>query len=228
MATYVILHGGTTGGWYMGKVARRLRQAGHEVFTPTYTGLGERAHLLNREIDLDTHIQDILNVFHYEDLDDVILVGKSYSGLVITAVAEAIPDQIRHLVYLDALVPQDGQSLADMVGPEVMAQIDELVQANGDGWLLPAAKSVDSRLTDHPIKTVYGKVEIKNPTAAALPRTYICCTEKTESPFTPTLYRVAQQAKDAGWSYRELPTHHEPEISMPDEVTELLLEFVDR
>ena len=225
MATYVILHGATAGGWILRKVELRLRKAGHEVFTPTYTGLGERSHLLNREIGLDTHIQDVLNVFHYEELNDVILVGISYSGMIITAIAEVIPERIAHLVYMDAFVPQDGEALADLCGAQVMAQLDEVVQARGDGWLLPGFKEVEPRSTDHPIKTFYDRIDVKNPASAALPRTYICCTEKSEdSMFTEPLYQMAQRAKDAGWRYRELPTDHLPERDMPDELTALLLE----
>ena len=226
MATYVILHGATAGSWMTRKVARRIRKAGHEIFTPTYTGLGERSHLLNREIGLETHIQDVLNVFHYEKLNDVILVGISYSGMVITAVAEAIPERIGHLVYVDAVVPQDGESMADLCGVQVMAQLDEIVQSHGDGWLMPAFNEVEARSTDHPIKTFYDKIEVKNPASTALPRTYICCTEKSEdSIFTKMLYQMAQRAKDAGWRYRELPTDHFPERDMPDELTALLLEL---
>jgi pimeloyl-ACP methyl ester carboxylesterase len=226
MTTYVILSGVTAGGWFMGKVARRLRKAGHEVFTPTYTGLGERSHLLNRDIDLDTHIQDVLNVFEYEDLNDVILVGKSYSGIIIEAVAEAIPERIRHLVHLDTAIPQNGLSLGDLVGPEVMAQLEEVAQSYGDGWRLPADKSVDPRLTDHPLKTFYGKVELINPAAAALPRTYICCTEKpADALLSPALYQAAARARDKGWGYHELPTDHEPERDMPDELAAFLLEI---
>jgi pimeloyl-ACP methyl ester carboxylesterase len=225
MATYVVLHGATAGGWLIGKVARRIRKAGHEIFTPTYTGLGERSHLLNREIGLDTHIQDVLNVFQYEELNDVILVGISYSGMVITAVAEAIPERISHLVYMDSFVPHDGESLADLCGAQVMAQLDEIVQAHGDGWLVPAYKEVESRSTDHPVKTFYDKIAVKNPASTALPRTYICCTEKSDPIFTKTLYQMADRAKDAGWRYRELPSDHIPERDMPDELTALLLEL---
>ena len=123
METYVYSPGMTSGGFWMKPVAQRLRKAGHEIYTLTLTGLGERSHLLTRDIDLDTHIQDVLNVLEFEDLDDVILVGKSYSGMVITGVAEAMPERIKHLVYLDAFVPQDGQSLADIVGEAIMSEL---------------------------------------------------------------------------------------------------------
>src|SRR6266498_5853186 len=111
MATYVLLHAGWAGGWQWRAVAQRLRMEGHEVYTPTFTGLGERVHLASSEVGLETHIQDILGVLTYEDLHDVILVGHSYSGMVSTAVAERVPERLAHLVYVDAFVPQDGQSL---------------------------------------------------------------------------------------------------------------------
>ena len=116
MATFVLVHGGWAGGWQWREVAGLLRAAGHEVFTPTLTGLGERVHLANPDIGLDTHIQDILMVLEYEELRDVILVGYSYSGMVITGVAELAPERISQLIYLDAFVPQDGQSMLDNAG----------------------------------------------------------------------------------------------------------------
>src|SRR5579871_2677956 len=110
MATFVLVHGGWDGGWAWRAIANDLRAAGHEVFTPTMTGSGERVHLASPAIDLSTHVTDIANVLRYEDLYDVILVGSSYGGIVITGVAEVVPERLRQLVYLDAFVPQDGQS----------------------------------------------------------------------------------------------------------------------
>ena len=117
MATYVLVHGGGHGGWCYQRVARLLRSAGHEVYTPTLTGLGERSHLLSPDIDLDLHIRDVVAVLHYEDLDDVILVGHSYGGMVITGVADRAADRIGRVVYLDAANPENGQSLVDVAGP---------------------------------------------------------------------------------------------------------------
>jgi len=113
MANYLFVHGAWHGGWCWKRVARILRAAGHEVFAPTLTGLGEREHLLNADVGLDIHIQDVLGVLKYEDLHDVILVGHSYGGMVIAGVAEKATTRIKHLVYLDAFVPEDGKSLAD-------------------------------------------------------------------------------------------------------------------
>src|SRR3989442_14761608 len=110
MTTFVLVHGASTGGWYWAPVRQLLRAAGHEVYTPTLTGLGERSHLLSRGIGLDTHVQDVVNVLAYEDLRNVVLAGHSYSGMVITGVADRAPDRIAHLVYVDAVVPHHGES----------------------------------------------------------------------------------------------------------------------
>ena len=114
MATYVLVHGGGHGGWCYAKVARLLGAAGHDVATPTFTGLGERSHLLHPGIDLDHHIRDVVAVLHYDDLRDVNLVGHSYGGMVITGVADRAPDRVGRLVYLDAATPVNGQSLVDI------------------------------------------------------------------------------------------------------------------
>src|SRR6185503_13378541 len=111
-----------------------LRAAGHEIFTPTYTGLGERAHLSSRSISLDTHIADVLGVIECEDLTDIVLVGHSYGGMVATGVADRARDRIARLVYLDAFVPQDGQSLFDLLPGDVRARMREDARVNGDGW----------------------------------------------------------------------------------------------
>src|SRR3954447_13215918 len=116
--TFVIVHGGWAGGWYFQPVARLLRGAGHEVFTPTLTGIGERSHLMSRDIDLNTHIQDVVNVLEFEDLRDVILVGYSYGGMIVTAVADRVPERISQVIFLDAFLPKNGEALVDLV-PEL-------------------------------------------------------------------------------------------------------------
>ena len=113
MATYLIVHGGCGGGWQFRETAAYLRDAGHEVFTPTLTGLGERNHLLTPDVDLATHIADVDNVLEFEDLHDVILVGHSYGGMVISGVADRSAERLSHLVYVDAFVPEHGESLED-------------------------------------------------------------------------------------------------------------------
>ena len=118
MTTYLLCHGAWSGGWMWRRVAKILRDEGHDVYTPTYTGLGERVHLLTPEVGVHTHIQDIRNVIHYERLDNFVLVGHSYGGMVVTGVADKEWKKISRLVYLDAFLPEDGQSTHSMAGPE--------------------------------------------------------------------------------------------------------------
>ena len=141
-AAYVLVHAAWHGGWCWKKVAPLLRARGHEVHTPTLTGLGDRAHLINQEIGLETHIQDVVNVLEYEDLNRVILVGHSSSGAVVTGVAERAQERLAHVVYLDAFVPDDGQSLMDLIPPDRRQGMEQRVQAEGKGWLLPSLAPV--------------------------------------------------------------------------------------
>jgi pimeloyl-ACP methyl ester carboxylesterase len=117
-STFVLVHGAWHGGWCYGRVAERLRAAGHRVLTPTLTGLGERSHLCSRSVNLTTHIADVVNLIKWEQLQRVTLVGHSYGGVVVTGVADTIPERISSLVYLDAFVPKDGQCMLDLVGPD--------------------------------------------------------------------------------------------------------------
>jgi pimeloyl-ACP methyl ester carboxylesterase len=177
MATFVLVHGGGHGGWCYQRVARRLRAEGHDVHTPSMTGLAERSHLLHTGIDLDHHVRDIVEVLHYEDLRDVVLVGHSYGGMVITGVADRAADRIGKLVYLDAANPVNGQSLLDVAGPiiEAVRPMGEVV----DGVelvLLPAPEAgrfygvtdpetlawMADRLTGHPWRCFEQKLELTN------------------------------------------------------------------
>src|SRR4029453_15904499 len=189
MAIYVLVHGGGHGGWCYQPVARLLRAAGHDVYTPTLTGLGERAHLVGPHVDLDLHIQDVVALLRYEDLHDVILVGHSYGGMVITGIADRAADRIGRLVYLDAANPVNGQSLIDVAGPviESVRPFGEVV----DGVelvLLPAPGAgafygvtdpddvawMDERLTGHPWACFEQKLELTNEDALwAIPQFHI-------------------------------------------------------
>jgi len=133
--TFLVCHGAWSAGWAWKKMHPLMAACGHRLVTPTYTGLGERAHLANPSIDLETHIQDILNVIKYEDLRDVVLVGHSYGGMVATGVADRARDQISQLIYLDAFVPDDGQSLLDLNEP-ARSHMQQLAKS-GDGWRVP-------------------------------------------------------------------------------------------
>jgi pimeloyl-ACP methyl ester carboxylesterase len=192
VSTFVLVHGGGHGGWCYGSVARILRADGHEVYAPTLTGLGERAHLMRPDVDLEMHIRDIVAVLHYENLRDVILVGHSYGGMVITGVADRAPDRVGRLVYLDAATPVNGQSLLDVAGPMIEATrplgtvVDgvELVLLPGEGagrfyGVTDPADLVwmDDRLTPHPWRSFEQRLELTNEEALwAIPQFHIVCT----------------------------------------------------
>ncbi len=143
MATFVLCHGGFAGGWQWRQVADLLRANGHTVYTPTFTGLGERVHLAHPDVDLDTLITDVVNVIQYEELTDVTLVGYSFSGMVITGVADLIPERLSRLVYLDAYVPRDGESLIDLLGTALTTQLMAMAEGVGDGWKVPHIPNPD-------------------------------------------------------------------------------------
>ena len=148
MAIFLFVPGAWLGGWCWRHVSAPLQAGGHTVIAATLTGLGERAHLLTPRTGLHTHVDDIAGLLHYRDLSGVILVGHSYGGMVITAVAERVPERIRMLVYLDASVPRDGESNNDVVGPEMAAQLRADAHSGGDGWRVPPAAYVAARLAD--------------------------------------------------------------------------------
>jgi len=244
MATFVLVHPAWFGGWCWKKVAPILRGRGHEVFTPTLTGLGERAHLANREVGLGTHIEDVANVLKFEDIRDAILVGNSSGGMVITGVADRMPERIAHVVYLDAFVPEDGQSLFDIVPSERRQPMHELVQKEGDGWLVPRFAPpqwekfvpeawhitdqsdlcwVLPRLTATPLGHFTEPVRRINTAAERLPRTYIRCTV-FPNPIFDRYAEIAQSG--AGWQHRELATSHLPFITNPLELANVLMEAV--
>lgn len=244
MATLVIVHGAMAGGWQWQRVRPLLRAAGHEVYTPTLTGLGERVHLAHPDIDLETHIQDVVNVLEYEDLHAVTLVGHSYSGMVITGVADRAADRLAQLVYVEALVPADGQSQLDLAGPERAEAARARARATGDGWRLPPdhipadspylglktdadVQFYASRRVGHPFKTMEQPVRLANPAARSLPRTYIDCT--ASEPFRSGLYRrfLEQAQTTPGWRYRQIASGHLPNITAPRELAELLIELAE-
>jgi pimeloyl-ACP methyl ester carboxylesterase len=226
MATFVLCHGGWAGGWQWRTVPDLLRKNGHVVFTPTFTGLGERVHLAHPDIGLTTYVTDIVNVIQFEELYDVILVGYSFGGMVIGGVADRIPDRIAHLVYLDAFVPQDGQSLADLLGAEITTHTMEAVRQVGDGWKIPwLSDPGDPRMTPQPLKTATEPAIQRNPDALSLPRSFIYCPlDKDVMLLGRPIVRAAQAAKsDPTWHYYELQTDHGPIQQAPLELSELLV-----
>jgi pimeloyl-ACP methyl ester carboxylesterase len=224
MATFVLVHGATAGGWIWRSVPSLLRAAGHEVYTPTLTGLGERRHLFSPDISMETHILDVLQVLAFEDLNQVILVGHSYGGAVITGVAEQAAERLSHLVYLDAFVPQDGEAVRDLYDPPVADALAEHYLSGGRSSAEGGSAIEDPRFTAHPLKTFIHPLQLKNEAAKALPRTYIFCTEKTEMGLRAQgIIRSAERARAAGWGYHELHTGHHPMWTLPGELTNLLL-----
>jgi pimeloyl-ACP methyl ester carboxylesterase len=228
-STFVLVHGAWHGGWCYARVAQRLNAAGHRVFTPTLTGLGERAHLYSRSIDLSTHVTDIINVIKYERLENVVLVGHSYGGMVVTGVADSIPEKIASLVYLDAFLPGDNQSLHDLLPPETaQAQRDSATEGNGfsvppitaaDFHVNEADRSwVDSLCTPHPLATLTQRLRLTGGLERIRNRTYVLATAGAP-PFNHFRDSIAA---DARWTTYELPCGHDVMIDMPAETTALL------
>jgi pimeloyl-ACP methyl ester carboxylesterase len=234
MATYVLVHGAGHGGWCYRRVARLLRDRGHDVYTPTLTGLGERAHLLSPEVGLDTHITDVVSVLEHEDLTDAILCGHSYGGIVITGAADKALARVAQLVYLDAAILYDGESLADVTpaiasmraGIKVVDDI-ELVLWPDDPIAYAIYGVTDAadwawmreRLHPHPWRAFTDKLRLANPTAvAALPRTLINCPHTLAMRTGESLARYHQG--DRIW---QIDTGHDLMITEPEKTAEMLL-----
>jgi pimeloyl-ACP methyl ester carboxylesterase len=233
MATYVLVHGGGHGGWCYQSVARLLRSAGHEVYAPSLTGLGERAHLFRCDVDLDCHITDVVNLLHFEDLRDVILVGHSYGGMVITGAADRAAERVSHLVYLDAATPTDGQALVE-VAPAMMAAaraagrmvdgVEMCLYPTDDtlryyGVRDPEQREwMTARLTPHPWKCFEQPLRLTNQAAlAGIPQSHLCTTKYM---WWRDVDALRQQADGRLW---DLDTGHDMMITEPAWVAEKLM-----
>jgi pimeloyl-ACP methyl ester carboxylesterase len=234
---YVLVHGAWHGGWCWGKVAERLRAVGHRVFTPTLTGLGDRAHLIAPNVGLATFVEDVVSTLDMEDLSDVVLVGHSFGSAVIGGVADVRSDRIRRLVFLDSFVVQSGQSPFDQLPSEVVdARRAAAIKAPGlcgetlamappppSTFGITDAKDaawVASRLRPHPIKSYEDTLTLKRPLGAGLPKSYIACTNPNYRPNAPARQWVRAQPD---WTYFELATGHDAMILAPDALTEMLM-----
>ena len=240
MATFVLVHGAWHGGWCWNKVAPLLRRTGAEVYTPTLSGLGDRAHLTKLleplQVNLALHIDDVAQLIEYEGLNDVVLVGHAYAGMVITGVAEVCPKRLSHMVYVNGVIPADGESMADQLipvrGPEFAAWVRGHIE-RGEGylpspaspeeigrrWGIPEAADREwmfSKVTPQPAAAMAGAVSIGNPAARDIPRSFI---GGEEAGFQP----VADRAREAGWGMYHLDSGHDPMVSHPREVAEILL-----
>ena len=249
MATYVLVRGAWQGGWCWQPVARSLRNGGHHAYPATFTGLGERAHLASPEVDLETHITDVVNLIEYEDLRDVVLLGHSYAGIVVTGVADRVPGRLSLLAYLDAGPVPDGASFLETQSPEVKAFTERRVAEEGDGWRFPmpsweelanvngaSLEGLDdeqlelmrSRAVDQPFGTYTRPLRLGNPAREALPKLLIACS----FPLEQVREMIAQghpwfrELAGPEWRLEELPTGHWPMFSRPDDLAGLLLDLV--
>lgn len=233
--TYVLVHGSWMGGWQWAPVAERLRAMGHRVFTPTQTGMGERRHLLSRDIGIGTFVADVANVIEAEELRNVILVGQSSGGLPITGVADRMPERIRHLVYLDAAIAQGGQSFFDLFPQEVVSDRRRAAREGGGGIAVPrppigalgaigipagpAAEWVHRRFTPHPIGAFETPLELRNPVGNGRPCTYVSCTAPQYAAIEASRRWVRSQD---GWGWVELAAGHCANVTVPEDVVRLL------
>ena len=223
--TILVCHGAWSAGWAWKKMHPLMRAAGHRLVTPSYTGLGERVHLANRSIDLETHIEDVLNVIRYEDLRDIVLIGHSYGGMVATGVADRARDRVAQLIYLDAFVPEDGQSLLDLNESD-RQRMQELVKDGG--WRVPPRpispdtaeadiEWLNARRVDMPVKCFDTRLKLRGG-KLTLPRSYIYATRITPA---DTFGPFAKRAKnDPAWRYFEIDASHAPNVTAPEALME--------
>ena len=226
--TFLVCHGAWSAGWAWKKMHPLMNKAGHRLITPTYTGLGERAHLADPSIDLETHIEDMLNVIKYEDLREFVLIGHSYGGMVATGVADRAREKVKQLIYIDAFVPKDGQSLLDLYEAD-RPRLQELVKS-GDGYRVPPNPTppdtspedvawLSERRVHMPIKCFETKLMLQGG-ALTLPRSYIYATRITPA---DTFGPFAKMAKnDPAWRYHEIDASHAPNVTAPEALMGLL------
>jgi pimeloyl-ACP methyl ester carboxylesterase len=224
--TYVLVHGAWGGGWAFRTVDSMLTAAGHRVYRPTLTGLGERVHLATPEVGLRTHVKDIVNVLLFENLRDVVLVGHSYGGMVVTGVADEMPDRVRHLVFIDALVPEDGESLLTASrGTKLESFARRSVDSAQNGFIVPTWVTARApRPTDvrQPVLTFTEPVSFDDPAARRIPGTYILTVDAGRAEADDDFADFARRAKSRGWRHHVLRANHVPERSAPKELTALL------
>jgi pimeloyl-ACP methyl ester carboxylesterase len=216
--TFLFVHGAWGGGWEYAKVDSILRTKGNMVLHPTLTGLGERVHLANQDINLSTHIMDIVNVIKFENLHDVILVGHSYGGMVISGVAEQVPDRLKQLIYLDAFVPNDGESIKTINGGTTWERT--IVPNIKDGFILYPSGSKPTPPTDvpHPLKTTTEPIKISNPLVKQIPTSYILMTKDGKASFEQS----ANRARARNWQIITFEGGHYPMRDQPEELVKKL------
>jgi pimeloyl-ACP methyl ester carboxylesterase len=216
--TYVIVHGAWGGGWDWRVVDSLLTQAGHRVHRVTLTGLGERVHLASADIGLETHLTDVVNAIAWEGLTDVVLVGHSYGGMVITGAADRLPERLRALIYIDAFLPDSGESVVQLTG----GGLDALVARSRNGLIPAPWATADAipRDVPHPLRTFTDTLVLVHPEARRIPASYILTVDEgaTDDMFSP----YAGRATARGWPVHRMVADHTPERSKPGELVALL------
>jgi pimeloyl-ACP methyl ester carboxylesterase len=233
MATFVLVHGAWHGSWCWKRVRRALQTQGHDVFTPTLTGVADRSHLLSRNVTLETHILDVENLIRWEELSDIILCGHSYGGCVVGGVADRVPERIRALVYLDAFVLEGGENLVQHLPESQYKQLMEGTKAIGEGWKTPPIPAevfnvnagdrewVNSQCTMQPLDTFEQRIRLSGGAREIRNVTFILATGFVEgSPFPP----FYEKAKIRGWKTLTVPCGHDVMLDVPDELTRILVD----
>ncbi len=229
--TFVLVHGAWHGGWCWQRVADRLRGGGHKVFTPTLTGLGERSHLLHAGIDIGTHVADVVNVMKWERLSDVVLCGHSYGGFVISGVAEQMASAIRSIVFLDAFLPNNGDTTQSLTGHAVQEAIRTALDSGALGMPPRPAEFfgvneadrpwVDALCTPQPVGTFTYKIALTGAREKIARKTYIRAKNYSNPGFDRAVVAVKS---DPSWRLHEVPSGHDVMVDAPERLTELLLE----
>jgi len=231
MTTFVLVHGAWHGSWCWKRVRKALQSAGHDVFTPTLTGVADRSHLASPKVDLETHVADVVNLIRWEELDDIVLCGHSYAGCVITGVADRLPERLRALVYLDAFIIENGQSLHDTLPPRARAAQVEGANKDGDGWRVPPIPAeffqvnpadrawVDSQCTPQSLATFAQPLPLRN-RFPAKKVTHVLATGYKESPFPP-FHEIANKK---GWHTVTIDCGHDVMLDRPNDVVRILLD----
>lgn len=230
---FVLVHGAWHGGWCWQDVSKDLKENGYLVYTPSLSGLGEHKHTINENINLQTHIVDIINLIEIEDLHTVILVGHSYAGAVIAGVADSIPERLNKLVYLDAMIVHNGESAISVQAEETQNYMNALIEKQQNVPPIPAenfgivdrvkTKWVNNRLTPQPFNSFASRLILKHPLGNHIPLVYIACI----NPQLPGLQKMSKEAKNSpSWTYYTLNTGHDAMLTVPNELSELLLKTI--
>lgn len=232
---FLLVHGAWHGGWCWDRVATRLRADGFRVFTPTQTGMGERAHLISRNISMELFVEDLVRVMESEELDDVVVVGHSFGGRSAAGLVDRLPAKVRHLVFVDSSLPEGNKSFMDLLPPESRGARLKAAEESSGGVSIAVPDAsffgldvagdrawVQRRLTPHPLSTYTTPLVLKNPIGNGRPVSFIRCTQPKFAFVDPSgAYARAQP----GWGYFEIATGHDAMVTAPDELTKLLLKF---